>query len=271
MGRDSFLMARLHKTLPQEQTASAEKTSSETPTPDEKADFVHGQFLQMFGDIPQVHAAAEYMRKVYKNEMTLDDEIAGLEALHYLYPDGGHGMLLKMRKSAKARGIPVTYLTEEDRKNLKYAENIKRVVIGEPPPHLRRKNAQIGNAPDSMSSESIDGDIDFPPTRSEVSPVMSEPKTSVTSDHLHHEDRHVHEPPTLQPPAPTAAKGVEARGWEGLSPEQRKQAKAFFDQYGTAEGLRRFREMDPEAARQFERERRKPSVHSEPNDEPPTR
>ena len=107
---------------------------------------------------------------------------------------------------------------------------------------------------------------------------MPEPKTSVTSDHVHHEDRHVHEPPTLQPPAPTAkapvptaAKGVEASGWEGLSPEQRDQAKQLFDQYGTKEGLRRFREMDPEAARQFERERRKPPVHSEPNDEPPTR
>ncbi len=262
---------RVPELLPQEQTASAEKTSSETPTPDEKADFVRGQFLQMFGDIPQVHAAAEYMRKIYKNEMTLDDEIAGLEALHYLYPDGGHGMLLKMRKSAKARGIPVTYLTEEDRKNLRYAENIKRVVIGEPPPHLRRKNAQIGNAPDSISSESIDGDIDFLPARSEGTPVMPEPETSVTSDHVHHGDRHVHEPPTLQPPAPTAAKGVEARGWEGLSLKQREEAKQLFDQYGTEEGLRRFRDTDPEAARQFERERRKPPVPSDSGEEPSTR
>ena len=49
---------RVHETLPQEQTASAEKTSSETPTPDEKADFVRDQWIQMFGDIPQVHAAA---------------------------------------------------------------------------------------------------------------------------------------------------------------------------------------------------------------------
>ena len=63
----------------------------------------------------------------------------------------------------------------------------------------------------------------------------------------------------------------EARGWEGLSQEQRKQAKAFFDQYGTEEGLRRLREIDPKAARQFERERRESPVHSEPNDEPPTR
>ena len=186
----------------------------------------------------------EYMRKVYKNEMTLDDEIAGLEALHYLYPDGGHGMLLKMRKSAKARGIPVTYLTEEDRKNLKYAENIKRVVIGEPPSHLRRKNAQIGNAPDSMSLGSI-GEAAVSP------PIMPESQVSGTPEHIHQEGGHVHETPSIQPP-PTA-KNVES-GWEGLSLEQREQAKQLFDEYGTTEGLRRLREMNPDAARRFERE-----------------
>ena len=67
------------------------------------------------------------------------------------------------------------------------------------------------------------------------------------------------------PPSASAIMG------EGLSLDSYDTAKQLFDQYGTAEGLRRFREMDPEAARQFERERRKPSVHSEPNDEPPTR
>ncbi len=35
--------------------------------------------------------------------------------------------------------------------------------------------------------------------RSEGTSVVPEPKTSVTSDHVPHEDRHVHEPPTLQP------------------------------------------------------------------------
>ena len=256
---------RLHKTLPQEQTASAEKTSSETPTPDEKADFVRDQWIQMFGDIPQVHTLSEYMRKIYKRErMTIDEEIAGLEAAHDLFPDGGHGLMLEMFKTMKAQGIPIIY--EEDIPNLRDAENIKEIHLGNLPEHLRSDTP----APDSISSESIGGDIDFPPARSEGTPVMPEPKTSVTSDHVHHEDSHVHEPTTLRPPAPiakvpapTAAKGVEANGWEGLSPEQREQAKAFFDQYGTEEGLRRFREMDPEAARQFERERRKPPVHSE--------
>ena len=58
---------------------------------------------------------------------------------------------------------------------------------------------------------------------------------------------------------------------EQLSLERFDKARQLIDEYGTEEGLRRFREMDPEEARQFERERRKPSVPSEPNDEPPTR
>ena len=248
--------ARVHETLPQEQTASAEKTSSETPTPDEKADFVHDQWIQMFGDIPQVHTLSEYMRKIYKRErMTIDEEIAGLEAAHYLFPEGGHGLMLAIRKTQKAQGLDeddFEIVYEEDLENVRPPPGYKEYHFGNVPEHLRSD----APTPDSISSESIDGDIDFPPARSEGTPVVPEPKTSVTSDHVHHEDGHVHEPPTLQPPVPTSAKGVEASGWEGLSPEQRDQAKAFFDQYGTEEGLRRLREMDPEAARQFERERR---------------
>ena len=240
---------RVHETLPQEQTAAEEETPSETPTPDQKADFVRDQWIQMFGDIPQVHAAAEYMRIIYKDErMTLDKEIAGLEALHHLYPDGGHGILLEMRKRAKARGLPVTYLTEEDRKNLRYAENIKRIVIGEPPPHLRGKNAQMGNVPtsDRIASGGMGEDTVSPAARSEL---------PVTSEHVHQAGRHVHETPASQPPVPpAAANNVESSSWEELLPEQRAQAKQLCDEYGTAEGLRRLREMDPDAAKRFERE-----------------
>ena len=94
-----------------------------------------------------------------------------------------------MRKSAKARGVTtVTYLTEEDRKNLRYAENIKRIVIGEPPPHLRRKNAQIGNAPDSMSLGSI-GEAAVSP------PIMPESQVSGTPEHIHQEGGMYTKPP----------------------------------------------------------------------------
>lgn len=50
--------------------------------------------------------------------------------------------------------------------------------------------------------------------------------------------------------------GIEAELSEGLSPERFNNAQQLIDQYGTEEGLRRLRESDPEAARQFERERR---------------
>lgn len=229
---------RVHETSPQEQSAAAEKTTSETPTPDEKADFVHDQWIQMFGDIPQVHVASEYMQKIYKQErMTIDEAIAGLEALHYLYPNGGHGILLAMRKTQKAQGIGGDFeiMYEEDFENVRYAPDHKVIHLGNVPEHLRSD----APAPDSISSESIDGDIDFPPARSEGTPIMPETKTPVPSEHVHHKDGHIHETPTIQPTAPTAAKGVEASDWEGLSPEQRDQAKVFFDQYGTEEGLRR--------------------------------
>ena len=250
--------ARVPEPLPQEQNAAAEKTSSETPTPDEKADFVHDQWIQMFGDIPEVHAASEYTRKMYKQErMTIDERIAGLEASHYLFPEGGHGLMLEMFKTMKAQGIPIIY--EEDLEGVRYTENHKVIHLGNVPEHLRSDTP----APDSMASGGIGEDTVSPP-------VMPESQVSGTPEHIHQEEGHVHETPTIPPPVPPAAKSVES-GWEGLSFEQREQAKQLFDEYGTTEGLRRLREMDPEAARQFERERRKPSVHSEPNDEPPTR
>ena len=158
------------------------------------------------------------------------------------------------------------------------------MIINPHPDYIRRDLAEedadeepSDPASDTVFSEGIGEDTDLLPARSEGMPIMPEPKPSVATDHVHHGDRHVHEPPTpghgtdIQPPTLAPAKSVEARGWMGLSLEQRDQAKAFFDQYGTEEGLRRFREMAPEAARQFERERRKPPVPSEPNDEPPTR
>lgn len=67
------------------------------------------------------------------------------------------------------------------------------------------------------------------------------------------------------PPSASAIMG------EGLSLDSYDTAKQLFDRYGAEEGLRRLREMDPDAARQFERERHKPPVPSEPSDEPSTR
>ena len=50
--------------------------------------------------------------------------------------------------------------------------------------------------------------------------------------------------------------GIEAELTEGLSPERFNNAQQLIDEYGSEEGLRRLKESDPEAARQFERRRR---------------
>ena len=70
--------------------------------------------------------------------------------------------------------------------------------------------------------------------------------------------------PNKMPTLPTS-EGIGVQ----LSPERFDKAQQLFDQYGTEEGLRRFRDTDPEAARQFDGSG-KPPVPSEPNDEPPT-
>ena len=67
------------------------------------------------------------------------------------------------------------------------------------------------------------------------------------------EDGHAHQTPTLQPTTPQAAKNLEAELNEGLSVERFDKGRQLIDQYGTEEGLRRLRESDPDAARQFER------------------
>ena len=92
-------------------------------------------------------------------------------------------------------------------------------------------------------------------TPSEVSPVMGESKSPVPPAHVHHGDGHVHhgKKHTDEPPN---TESVETQLREPLSPERFEKAQQLIDQYGTEEGLRRFREMDPEAARQFEQERR---------------
>ncbi len=52
--------------------------------------------------------------------------------------------------------------------------------------------------------------------------------------------------------------GIEAELSEGLSPERFDKAQQLIDQYGTEEGLRRLRTMDPEAARRFESDKSRP-------------
>ena len=66
-------------------------------------------------------------------------------------------------------------------------------------------------------------------------------------------------------PTPPTAESIEAELSEGVSPERFSKAQQLIDQYGTEEGLRRLRESDPEAARQFQRERRPVPSRDVPN------
>ena len=46
------------------------------------------ELVRRFGNIPQVHTAYEYLRKgSMGEEKTVEEEIAGIEALNYLYPE----------------------------------------------------------------------------------------------------------------------------------------------------------------------------------------
>ena len=65
-------------------------------------------------------------------------------------------------------------------------------------------------------------------------------------------------------PTPPTTKSVETELREQLSPERFDKAQQLIDQYGGEEGLRRLREMDPDAARQFEREQREREMNTEP-------
>ena len=216
-------------------------------------------------------------------ELTIDEKVTRLEAMLYLYPNEGTRRSLIYHKWLQSKGLnshPTDGVSDEaELKELGIpVVHMGNVTIINPPPdvvvrrlaeespeetrHIWRDFLSHGEssppASDTVFSEGIGEDTDFLQRRSEVFPVMPEPKISVTTEHVHQKDRHVHEPPTIQPPIPTAAKGIEAGSWEGLSPEQRGQAKQLFDQYGTEEGLRRLREMDPDAAERFESDKSRP-------------
>ena len=72
-------------------------------------------------------------------------------------------------------------------------------------------------ASDTVFSEGIGEDTDFPQRRSEVSPVMPEPKISVTPEHVHQKEeactRTTHYPPAC---AGRLLKDVEARRLGGI-------------------------------------------------------
>ncbi len=268
-----------------EVTQASEEPKFQEVDPDELLAAVN-RVPEQFGYTEASITYAKLATKSMSGEkLTPDEKVAYMEASLYLWPNKYTRRSLILQKWLQSKGPnfpPRDGFSDEDLAELKdlgisVVYRGDAMIINPRHDYIRRdlveEDADEEPSPpasDTVFSEGIGEDTDFPQRRSEVSPVMPEPETSVTPEHVHQKDRHVHEPPTIQPPVPMAAKGVEADGWEGLSLKQREQAKQLFDQYGTEEGLRRFRDTDPEAARQFERERRKPPVPSEPSDEPST-
>ena len=228
-----------------------------------------------------------------REELTIDERVAYTEAMLYLYPSEIYPKIAYPSTSGsnqKVANFPeYDGFSDEDIAELKdlgisVVYRGDAMIINPHPDYIRRDLAEedadeepSDPASDAVFSEGIGEDTDLLPARSEGMPIMPEPKPSVATDHVHHGDRHVHEPPTpghgtdIQPPTLAPAKSVEARGWMGLSQEQREEAKQLFNRYGTAEGLRRLRETDPDAAAQFDWERREPPVPSESDEESSTR
>ena len=109
---------------------------------------------------------------------------------------------------------------------------------------------------DTVSEGSIPFDTDTAPVRSDV-PLSSSSLPGMAKS-----------PPSPQNVADLEKQltpaGIEAELSEEVSADRFDKVQQLIDKYGSEEGLRRFREMDPEAARQFEREQHKPKMNTEP-------
>ena len=101
-----------------------------------------------------------------------------------------------------------------------------------------------------VDGEGIKEDASSPPVRFDVSRSISGQVRSMPS-----RQNEV----GLETSNKTAPSTVESIETPGLSAARRTQAEWLLNQYGMEEGLLRLRESDPEAARQFERERGRPS------------
>lgn len=101
-----------------------------------------------------------------------------------------------------------------------------------------------------VDEEGIKKDASSPPIRFDVSRSISGQVRSMPSR------QNEVGPETSKKTAPPTVESLET---PGLSAARRAQAEWLLNQYGMEEGLLRLREFDPEAARQFERERGRPS------------
>ena len=262
--------------------------------PDEFVSKLRRQLPEEFGYSEAVETYVKLTEKRLNESLTIDEKVAFLEAAFYLYPSEANRKSLIYTKWIQSKGPnfhPRDDFSDEDIAELRELGipviHRGNVMIINPPSDriLKHINENLGGkyshifdgylespqsmpVPDTVSSEDIGEDTASPPARSEILPVPPETQVLGPPGHVHHEDGHVHETQTVQTPPTPTGESIEARGWEGLSLEQREQAKQLMDQYGSEEGFRRLQESDPEAARQFELVRR-PAQDTPSGDTPP--
>ena len=102
--------------------------------------------------------------------------------------------------------------------------------------------------PENVSSGGTDEDTDTATARSDVSASPSDLSRAVEPTPS---PSNVADIENQLPPA-----GIESELTEGLSVERFSKAQQLIDKYGSEEGLHRLREIDPDAARQFEQRHR---------------
>ena len=235
-------------------------------------------------------------KRMSGEKLTLDENVARLEAQLYLWPNEytRRSLILQKWKQSKgpsydrSNGFSDEDIAELRELGIPVVRRGTTTMINRPPDSVLKRLAEedakeyghilrqfidheesppSAPAPDTVFSEYIGEDTDFLQARSEEIPITPESQVSGTPEHIHQEDGYVHETPTSPSPSPpTAAKSVEYSGREGLSRVQQELVKQFFDEYGTEEGLRQLRKMDPDTAERFERERQP----SEPSRDAPS-
>ena len=77
--------------------------NDEPPMPDQN-DMLKS-LIEKFGDIPQVHAHVEFHQIRSERDLTLDEEIAHLEAMLFLFPNEATRKTLVLAKWEKANGF----------------------------------------------------------------------------------------------------------------------------------------------------------------------
>lgn len=243
-------------------------------SPDEFVSELRRQLPEQFGYSEAVETYVELQEKRFKEGLTIDERVDYLEASLYLYPSEATQKSLILERWVQLKGPnfdPRDGFSDEDIAELRelgipVVHRDNSMIINPPPDNilqemeekLMRKYRHIFDDPeyfpssvpmaDTVSSKGVGENTVSASAHSEISPVTPRPRSVGVlgkPDPIHLEKGRVHETPPVE--------DQEVQGWEGLSSEQREQAKQFFDQYGSEEGLRRLKESDPDAARQFER------------------